>query len=73
MVGVIVPALIASLKVAVTVVVVLTPPLVGVKLVTVGGVVSAAPAVVKEDVIVEARALPARSLTPAAPPTTLAV
>ena len=58
-VGVIVLALIASLKVAVTVVVVLTPeaPLDGVKLVTVG-------AVVKDQVTSLRRALPARSLTP---------
>jgi hypothetical protein len=72
---VIVLAVIASLKVAVTAVVVAIPvaPLAGLTLLTVGGVVSAAAAVVKDHVKVAARALPAKSFTPFAPPTTVAV
>ncbi len=66
---------IASLKVAVTVVPVLTPvaPLAGDVEVTVGGVVSAAAVVVKDQVTLLASALPATSLTPLAPPLTVAV
>ena len=69
---VIVLAVIASLNVAVTFVLVetLVAPLAGLTLLTVGGVVSI---VVKDQVKFVANALPAASFTPLAPPTTVAV
>ena len=69
---VIVPAFIASLKVAVTVVAVDTPvaPLAGDVAVTVGAAVSA---VVKDQTLFATSAFPATSLTPLAPLTTVAV
>ena len=72
--AVILAGLIASLKVAVTAVVNATPvaPLAGDRPVTVGGVTSAA-AVLKVQPASAAKALPAASLTPLAPPLTVAV
>jgi hypothetical protein len=70
-----VDAFIASLNLAVTLVVVVTPvaPLAGVAAVTVGGVVSAGAAVLNVQVTSDARALPALSLAPDEPPLTLAL
>jgi hypothetical protein len=70
--GVIVADAIASLNVAVTVVAAETPaaPFTGVTLVTVGGVTSAA--VVNDQVMSAASALPAASFTPLVPLTTVA-
>src|SRR2546425_3622757 len=69
----IVEAVIASLNVAVTFVPTATPvaPLAGAVPVTVGGVVSAAAAVVKVQVLSRTSALPARSFTPGPSPLTV--
>src|SRR2546425_4099759 len=70
----IVEAVIASLNVAVTFVPTATPvaPLAGAVPVTVGGVVSAAAAVVKVQVLSRTSALPARAFTPGPSPLTVA-
>jgi hypothetical protein len=73
----IVLGLMSSLKVTVTAVLIATPeaPLAGLTATTVGGVVSNAAAVVKDEVKVAARAFPAKSLTRGStvPPSTLTV
>jgi len=73
--AVIVVASIASEKTAPTLVERATPvvPALGLRLVSVGGVVSGAAAVVKLQLSSAASGLPAVSLTPAVPPLTVAV